>query len=562
MIEAGSSADGGPLIPVFDNAQNNNSLAIGSFDQFADAAGVPLVGNSELAMALVSDDSSTALKVVARQVTMAPFSPQFEGGEHTAIGDSVVLRFSADGPPPPAPFPLQLENGLQLTYGQILALGGDFYGVPDSPISDPDSPQERQARFQACFNSLAQLPASQQEAMTILHIMGREITAVNAALAAGLPASSAYDQLANDLNGDWNVATGGGSFISKLYPMGRYLKLATKNWDHFGQYAVSAYEAGHALALAQAINARGIADPQQQRAALVKAYAMNAFADHFMTDLFSAGHIRDPRKEIYMTSLEGVSANLCAKGMHDEDCKYGLRVSNDLGETWRAYGDKRYFDTVNLFNRSLVNIAAQASADEVFNAFLTGDQPQDPIPYMALRMAPNLAQVQDYQGNPLNNFAPLFVLTDAGKVQCRSSRNDLNAHSWTSVWTAGDMAVFLHSPLYSPNQPAAFIAAPTTAPQINADVWHSNQPVPPRWVPGAQVRYCVSFTSDEFESVIGPLCAYMTLAKQFMPQVANIPVGPAGVTGRRLYRQFSGSPIEWCGNLPDNVATTFDDILA
>ena len=36
---------------------------------------------------------------------------------------------------------LRLPNGLELSFGQIIALGGDFYGVPDQPIIAPSEGQ-------------------------------------------------------------------------------------------------------------------------------------------------------------------------------------------------------------------------------------------------------------------------------------------------------------------------------------------------------------------------------------------------------------------------------------
>jgi hypothetical protein len=373
-----------------------------------------------------------------------------------------------------------------------------------------------------------------------------------------LPASTVYDRLGNDLNKAWNKATGGGSFISDLIPLGRYLKLSTMNWDHFGEWAILAYQAGHAVALGQAITAHNATDPAQAKALLTKAYAMNAFADHFLSDLFSAGHIREPRRQIYQTARVGVTANLCAKGMHDEDCKYGLRVSNAMGDTWRAYGDKRYFDTVDLQNKALVDTAVQASATEIFNAFINGTQPVDPNTYIALRFAPKLSQAQDYENNPLGNFVPMFVL-DGEAVKCRNSLNDLNTPGWTKAWTTGGVAATLNSPAYHPNEPVAYIAPPTAAPQISQNGWQSTQPIPPNWVNGNQVRYAVSFASLMFESIPGPSCTYFTLNNAFQPTLTGLPTGPAGVVTRNVYREFLNQPITYCGQVMDNTTTTFVD---
>ena len=78
---------------------------------------------------------------------------RFEGAEHTAIGDSTLLRFVKDAPAIPASqVELHLPNGLALTYGQVIALGGDFYGIPDQPICEGATAADRIQRFTNAFN--------------------------------------------------------------------------------------------------------------------------------------------------------------------------------------------------------------------------------------------------------------------------------------------------------------------------------------------------------------------------------------------------------------------------
>ncbi|HVH78247.1 MAG TPA: hypothetical protein VM782_02555, partial [Stellaceae bacterium] len=450
------------------------------------------------------------------------------------------------------------QPGLSLTYGQILALGGDFYGVPDEPIAEGEDPNERKQRFTAAYNSLAH--GSADEVRKILDIMQREIDAVNEALKQGEPVSAVYKRLGDTLSEEWNKATGGGSAMSALIPLGRYLQLASVNWDHFGEWAIIAYQAGHAVALEQAVAARNTADPTQARAALVKAYVINAFADHYLSDLFSAGHLRDPRRQLYISAFQETRlfANLCARGMHDEDSHYGLRVSSAAGDTWRVYGDKRYFDTVNLENKAMVDRAVQASATEVFDAFYHPQRPPDSGSYAALRFIPDLRQAQDYRGNPLGNFSPMFV-RDSETILLRRNFNDLNDHNWVSFLSYGLVAYDLnHS--YVPKKPSGFIAPPASAPQIDPNSWQSNQEAPPDWVNGNQVRYRVSFEGDTFESVPGPASPYVTLQdNKFEPRLNGVPTGPAGVIARRIYRQFVDCPIVYVGRIDDNTTTVFFD---
>jgi hypothetical protein len=70
-----------------------------------------------------------------------------------------------------------------------------------------------------------------------------------------------------------------------------YLRIAQLNLDHFGADARTAYNAGHTCALRTAAAGN-----------LELAYAMNAFADHFLEDSFASGHMRTPRRALHGTS--------------------------------------------------------------------------------------------------------------------------------------------------------------------------------------------------------------------------------------------------------------------
>ena len=350
---------------------------------------------------------------------------RFEGAEHTAIGDNTRLRFVENAEPVLAQnVPLHLPNGLALTYGQVLALGGDFYGVVDRPINEGATPAERLQRFNAAFDSLAVLPASRAEATQILAIMQKEIDAVRQAIKDGKQPHEAYDALGDTLSEEWNKITGGGSFVSALFPLGRYLKLAANNADHFGEWARLAYIAGHTAALQTAVAARASHDPQQ----LERAYAMNAFADHYLTDLFSSGHLRVPRKDMAAVVTPSDLGSLLTRFMHDEDSKFGLKVRNAHSDQWRAFGDKRYFEASDIDNRNQVNQAVQASADEVFAAYLSGTVPA-PSGFAALRRLPDLTAVLDLT----NNFSPLFRSV-GGKVLRRKDVNNLNDIATVDDW--------------------------------------------------------------------------------------------------------------------------------
>jgi hypothetical protein len=59
--------------------------------------------------------------------------------------------------------------------------------------------------------------------------------------------------------------------------------------------------------------------------------------------------------------------------MHDEDCKYGLNVTNRDGKAWRAYGDSRWSDPQNAASRAITQSCVQTSVDEVYAAFAAAE---------------------------------------------------------------------------------------------------------------------------------------------------------------------------------------------
>ena len=195
----------------------------------------------------------------------------FEGDEHEILGNRITLPRE-----PLIPNPLTLPNGIQLTFGHIVALAGDFYGVPDKPIITPggkpgEGLEEIKLRFLASYGTLATVPRTGVE---------KEV-----------------ETLVRYLNEDKVVReTGEGKFHSELeytrHTNGRMLTLAAKNFDHFQPQVKLAYLVGHQLAIEKARLGRKETNAQKKNKLLMEAYSLDAFACHFLTDCFSSGHIR------------------------------------------------------------------------------------------------------------------------------------------------------------------------------------------------------------------------------------------------------------------------------
>lgn len=557
-------ADARTIHPILEKAKQDGSLSEGTLEKLASPQGIPLAGTAAPVILIVPSRPRRNVKYHVPQQPPRPTRDalgrvRFEGAEHTALGDSALLRFQkGDSGIPAYKVQLVLPNKLRLTYGQIVALGGDFYGIPDEPISDGKTLDDRIHRFVKAYNTLATPGEAASQAMPILEAMQKEIAAVNATLAQGEPASSAYEALGDTLSKQWNVITGGGSVISDWYPLGRYLQLSSINWDHFGEQAIMAYQAGHTQALREAVLVGIGSPPSARRESLSWAYAMDAFACHFLSDVFSAGHIRSPRKQLAAT-VKGPSglAGVLTRAMHDEDSHWGVAVHNAAKESWRAYGDKRYFDTVDLANKAIVDGAIQDSVDEVFDAFVNGTYPK-PENYRALARVADLEKARERSGaKAAGNISPLFSWDPFRAVVLRRTEvNNLNDYSWTADWWGLSTLADLQSISYDPDPPQDYPQPPTRAPVVSS-------PVLPHGETGIVVRYAASFVNELYESDPGPWGGFVAVRPiDSYVTLVDVPIGPDKTTSRRIYRQLKNQPYRYAGEIKGNTITKFDDMLA
>lgn len=104
--------------------------------------------------------------------------------------------------------------------------------------------------------------------------------------------------------------------------------------------------------------------------------------------------------------------------MHDEDNKLGLHVSNSKGESWKAFGDAKLFEAENAENCKRLAECLQASIDEVYKAFETGQVPPSSM-YAAERLVPTV-----YSAMHGPNHEPAFVVSEGGKVFSRKNIYD------------------------------------------------------------------------------------------------------------------------------------------
>lgn len=291
----------------------------------------------------------------------------FALSEHLAAGQQVALLFEPNKPPETNGL-LHLLNGLKLTYGNILSLG-DLCGIVGQSISLGKTPKEQQQRFLNVFYSFAKEVRAVGEVNQLNHVIEQELQTIQTGMQQGEAPEVIYQRIGNEVGRQVNCITGGGclSWNWWMFP-GRYLKLAMENYDHFIPNAQIAYLSGHQAALSQALKARETGLRQD----LELAYAMDAFACHFLSDHFAAGHLRTPRIQLAREVYPSLLGSLLASYMHNEENQEGLHVHNTNQEHWVVYGDFSYFNPANEESRNKLARVLQQSADEVFNTFYNG----------------------------------------------------------------------------------------------------------------------------------------------------------------------------------------------
>lgn len=348
----------------------------------------------------------------------------FSSPEHVVLGDDVVLHLS-ETDLGHSNASLHLPNGLFLSYGTILALG-DFYGTVGQPISLGATKTIQQARFLKAFEAFAVKADVSSELSKIIKTFQAERETIRAAMREHESEKLIIDKIGLKFEKEYSCITGGGCSESTwwMYP-GRSLMLANDNFDHFGTNAWTTYQIGHDMAIAEAIKAYQEGSPRR----LEIAYAMNAFASHFLSDRFASGHMRTPRLQLAQHVPSTFVASLLSGLMHNEENYYGLHVHNNLGDEWVAYGDKTYFFPKSKIHNAKQHTALQHSADAIFFAYQYGYAPEesylaDLIPYPN-ETAPNVNQ----------DIAPIFYWDEkSGQLMRRIDlKNPLDAH-WTSDW--------------------------------------------------------------------------------------------------------------------------------
>ena len=249
------------------------------------------------------------------EATDEPEFEEFGGAEHKHLGDQAsgnahtTIRY---GSPPQ-----------WLSFGDVVSMAGDY--------------------FESYFdmNELARTPEGRMElAWARWHCLGLKAEGV-----AEPTAPPARKKAVTD----------------------RYFALASRNLSHFsaGGNAAATYAKWHSDALVDALEAGQSGDKAIWRRALTK----EAFADHFLTDAFSAGHVRTPRADIkqwYDTNMPG---------SNDALLRYMARfIFNRLDERQQLPPVVFWYGWISrLWGNELLKADISKTGGEATNTFSVGD---------------------------------------------------------------------------------------------------------------------------------------------------------------------------------------------
>jgi hypothetical protein len=263
-------------------------------------------------------------------------------GEHKTIGDEAFRRFAyprgGEGAPELLAYAdlrqdergldyfaaLSVDGGSRISYGALNGLGGDHQRTPRALE--------------------AQLRSRTSKLQRIVSLHDRYLSLGHVAAPDGKLARMDFDyalQAAVNLSHFYEYRR---TFQEHFEPFDKEVVRRCQDPAHaaaaFGRLnrtnAINAYATLHAAAIDLAERAGHLArtDEEAARTLVHDALLYNGFADHFLEDSFSAGHLVVNREV-----RDSITNN---KALHDFYSGLGTTVVNRRGEIWHAHGDRRF----------------------------------------------------------------------------------------------------------------------------------------------------------------------------------------------------------------------------
>lgn len=326
-------------------------------------------------------------------------------------------------------YEVELEDDLIISVGEVVALAGDFFGVANQPISFGATESDRQIRFKNAYMTLFDKTKHQDHIVRrLVNHMRSETEAAHSHFSFGL------DFIKHKVEGSMSNIVYGIERAERGSVMGfwhsPYFDLSLMNFDHFGKDAQTAFLAGHRVAIQSARDAASEEDTQIKKTILKQALLQEMFACHFLTDLFAAGHIRTPRREILnyligrklsdspdlaagdISHMNLVIAGLFAKKMHDQDSN-GIYVkiakdvtdqNNKESRSLLASGDGNFFNKSNCQYALTVSLTVVMALKDLLLAYEGRDTVLDDEKKLSLYIPQ-----EDITRNNTMHIYPLFV---------------------------------------------------------------------------------------------------------------------------------------------------------
>jgi hypothetical protein len=242
---------------------------------------------------------------VPQQRTSGPQLQRFVESEHKMIGDLGSGKGPALAPN------LELAPGFQVTYGDMVAMSGDWFG----------SVKE--------LTDLAKIegkgPGTREEVEYVLavEIHGEKDREKEFSEPARVAAKARYYALASQ-----NSAHFLNPYEGDRYRDIREAAAAKEGGKPLG--AAANYHDNHVNALVEAARAGKAGEPMNQ------ALLLESFSNHFLTDAFSGGHLRTPRRSLqeywhakvpmFFTNFKMYMAETIAKYVNDHNWRGALSV--------------------------------------------------------------------------------------------------------------------------------------------------------------------------------------------------------------------------------------------
>lgn len=313
-----------------------------------------------------------ALGMTALTVCLCLLSNTASGyvyGEHKLIGDKAFFRImqSIKNEPGSAKLLQYLEN--------LTSLQGNYYNLTGLSSSGASA---------VTYGTINGLAGDHQSDPVLLESQLRDSGSIIQKIIAlhqkyldkGMKAAPDGELVSLDLN--YALAATGN--LSHFYAYGKTFPDHLKNFDAdkireattWSNLAALTKSLGHtnairmyvslhlvALTLAEMSGRKARQDDADAHALLQSAIFINAFADHFLEDAFSAGHLIVNR-----TIAESFTNN---KALHDFYCENGTSVVNRKGEIWYTYGDGKFDENTTAGERAIA--AVTLSIQDLFTAF-------------------------------------------------------------------------------------------------------------------------------------------------------------------------------------------------